>query len=189
MWHEIWEKATGKGLSAYLPYGLIPMIMALILITQWGRRTGAELLLWEMLAAFGGVAAVGDVKERIVPNSLIKVMLMAWVLVIVPQLFVNIDMGIRLLILSFVGTIVCAIVMLVVYFASRKGLGGGDVKFTTVAGLYLGFECVFAALLYGSVFSAITGLILMALKKIGPRDQLPLIPFLYAGMILAILVR
>ena len=189
MWHEMWEKVTEKGPSAYLPYGMIPVIMSLVLITQWERRTSAELLLWELLVAFGGVAAVGDVKERIVPNSLVKMMLMAWVLVLVPQLFVNIDIGIRLLTFGFVGALVCGVVMLVVYFASRKGLGGGDVKFTTVAGLYLGFECVFAALLYGSIFSAVTGLILMALKKIGPRDQMPLIPFLYAGMILAILVR
>ena len=58
-----------------------------------------------------------------------------------------------------------------------------------VAGLYLGFGGVLPAMLYGSVLSALTALVLIALKKIKPRDSIPLVPFLYVGMMLTMFIR
>ena len=75
------------------------------------------------------------------------------------------------------------ILLLVVYLVSRKGLGGGDVKFMAVSGLYLGAADVLPALLYGAVLSALVGAVLVLLKKISMRDAIPLVPFLFAGML------
>ena len=58
-------------------------------------------------------------------------------------------------------------------------LGGGDVKFVAAAGLFLGFARIIPATLYGTILAALTGLALIALKKIGRKDKMPLAPFLY----------
>ena len=74
--------------------------------------------------------------------------------------------------------------MLAVYFVSRRGLGGGDVKLMSAAGLYLGYDGVLTALLYGSVLSAAAALALIAGKKMTAKDTIPMVPFLYVGILL-----
>ena len=67
--------------------------------------------------------------------------------------------------------------------------GGGDVKLMAVSGLYLGLDGVLPAMLYGSVLAAVAGLLLILGKKITPKDAIPLVPFLYIGMLLTLLIR
>ena len=74
--------------------------------------------------------------------------------------------------------------LLTVYIISRKGLGGGDVKLMGVASLYLGYDGALSALLYGSVLSALTAVILTVMKKMTPKDSIPLVPFLYIGILI-----
>ena len=77
---------------------------------------------------------------------------------------------------------------LAVYLVSRKGLGGGDVKFMAASGLYLGVD-VLPAMFYGSVLSAAAGLGLLLAKKIGRRDAIPLAPFLFAGILIVLFAQ
>ena len=44
-------------------------------------------------------------------------------------------------------------------------------------------------MLYGSVLAAVAGLLLILGKKITPKDAIPLVPFLYIGMLLTLLIR
>lgn len=167
----------------------LPLLMVLIWAVRAEEAQGLSLLLWELALAFGYGAALWDLRFRRVPNRLIGAMLGAWVLVLVPQLFFHTEQALVSLISGGVGFLLAGGVFLVVYLISRKGLGGGDVKFMSVAGLYLGAGLVLSAMLYGCVLSAVTGLVLLALKRIGRRDPIPLIPFLYVGMILTMLFR
>ena len=89
----------------------------------------------------------------------------------------------RLLLQSLAGGLVLGLAALVVYLLSRKGLGGGDVKFLAAAGLYLTVGPGLTAVILGTVLSAVTALVLMALRKLSVRDAIPLIPFLYAGIL------
>ena len=77
-------------------------------------------------------------------------------------------------------------VFLLVYIISRHGLGAGDVKFMAIAGLYLGMNLVMSSMLIGSILSAITGIVLLCMKKISKKDEIPLVPFLYMGILLTI---
>jgi prepilin signal peptidase PulO-like enzyme (type II secretory pathway) len=65
-------------------------------------------------------------------------------------------------------------------------LGGGDVKFMSVAGLYLGFSGTIPVILFGTVIAALTGLVLILLKKINRKDSIPLAPFLFIGIIITV---
>lgn len=170
----------------YIP---LAIVMALIFI-RLSERVGAfKILLWEILAVFGYFASAADLRERRIPNRLIQIMAGAWVLVMIPQLFFRLEDTLYELLDGGLGFLACGLLMTMIYLISRKGLGGGDVKFMTVSGLYLGISSVFTALLYGSIFAALTGLILIALKKVGPKDAIPLVPFLYIGITLAVIIR
>ena len=164
-----------------LPYIGIPVLG----LGLWFQEQDMTLkLLQETLMLFGYLAAVKDLREKRVPNALTGAMLAAWVLIMAPQLFYRTEFALWLMLGDVIGAVLAGIVFLIVYLVSRKGLGGGDVKLMTAAGLYLGAD-VLPAMLYGSVLAAAAGGCLLLTKKIGRRDTSPLVPFLYAGMLLA----
>lgn len=78
------------------------------------------------------------------------------------------------------------LVMLLVYFASRGGMGEGDVKLAPALGLWLslsveqGLLCLLLAFVSGSI--AGVGLLLLGKSK---KSALPFGPFLCAGAIAA----
>ena len=177
------KKADWKAL---LPYVGIPAVGIALWLVRMGRAELLALLMDELLLVFGYVVAVQDIKEKRVPNKLIGAMLLGWVLIIFPQLLLQTTQTVRILIQSGIGFLLGGTLFLLVYFISRKGLGGGDVKFMAAAGLYLGFYRVLSAMLYGAVLLAVVGGVLILLKKIGRKDTLPFIPFLYIGMLPAV---
>lgn len=173
-----------RGWKQMLPYAGLAVIVPVL----WLLHRGADplvLLLQEALAVFGYFAALGDLREKRIPNQLVAAMLGGWCLILVPQLFYRPEYALRLGIQGGVGFLLAGAVFLTVYLVSRKGLGGGDVKFMAAAGLYLGAD-VLPAMLYGSVFSAVTSVGLLLAKRIQRNSTIPLAPFLYAGMLITI---
>ena len=171
-----------------VPYIGIPVLAALLFAVRRGTDMPLTLLLHEVLLVFGYIAAVGDLREMRISNRLVGAMLCAWILVMVPQLFLQTEIAIATSISALIGALMSGVLLLVVYLVSRKGLGGGDVKFMTVSGLYLGADGVLPAMLYGAVLSAVVGLVLVLMKKIGIRDVIPLAPFLFAGMLIVMFI-
>lgn len=169
-----------------LPYVCLPFLMLGLWLVKAGRIEGIVLLLREIVLVFGYAAAIGDLRKKRVPNQLVLAMLGAWVVVMIPQLFLRTEYALALAAAGLIGFAVAGALFLVVYYVSRKGLGGGDVKFMAASGLYLGGSLVLPTMLYGSVLAAVVGLTLLLLKKVGRKDTIPLVPFLYVGMLLTI---
>lgn len=180
------KKVSWKKEGIYLP---LPLLMAGVWWMCRDRLDLFPLLLREMIMVFGYVAAVGDAREKRIPNQLVGAMLGAWILVMVPQLFFHISQSIPILLSSLFGAGMAGLVFFTVYLVSRHGLGGGDVKFMTAAGLYLGINGVMPTMLTGSILAAVTGVTCIALKKMDRKGTLPLVPFLYVGVVLTMLFR
>ncbi len=167
----------------------IPVLMLLLFII---KREGIDdfiLFQRELLVLFGYAAALTDIRSKRVPNKLVLSMAGVWILTIVPQLFFQTEKAIALMLSGLIGFAMAGVLFLVVYLISRKGLGGGDVKLMAASGLYLGFNGVLPAMLYGSVLASVFAIILIAAKKIGRKDAIPLVPFLYVGMLLTVFVQ
>jgi len=137
-----------------------------------------------LLILLGYIAMVFDINTKRIPNTLVLIMVSGWLLLIAPMIYFDIESGLSLLADSVFGLLTGGGLFLLIYVVSRKGLGGGDVKFMAAAGLYLGFAKTVPAIFYGTVLAAITGLILILLKKIGRKDKMPLVPFLFAGIMI-----
>lgn len=177
--------SRGK-LKLLIPYDGIPFLAILLLLVRWNSLDAFTLLQSELLLVIGYYAAVKDVREKVVANRTVLALLVCWLLTMIPQLAVNIDVGVSRLANAFAGFLLGSVLFLLVYLISRNGLGGGDVKFMAATGLYLGLNGILPAILYGSVLAALFGLALILLKKMGRKDTIPLIPFLYAGILIAI---
>lgn len=175
-----------KGKLVYLG---IPLLGALLLIVKQGRIDNFVLLQRILLIIFVYIASVTDIRSKRVPNKLVGAMAAAWILVIVPQLFFQTEKALAIMLSGLIGFVMAGLLFLVVYLISRKGLGGGDVKLMAAAGLYLGVNGVLPAMLYGSVLASVFALVLILAKKIGRKDAIPLVPFLYVGMLLTMFLQ
>lgn len=170
-----------------LPYAGIPALELLFWRLR-GEAEPVELLMNGVLLAMGYLAALGDLREKRISNRLVGAMLCAWALILIPQLFFRPREALWLLINGGAGFALAGVLFLTVYLVSRRGLGGGDVKFMAVSGLYLGMD-VLPVMLYGSILSAAVGIGLLVMKKIGRRDAIPLAPFLYAGILILLFTQ
>lgn len=173
-------------IKTLLPYSGIVVLGAALLAVRGGRIELSGLLLCELIIVFGYIAAVSDYKTKKIPNSIVTAMLAAWLFMITPLLFISTDSAVVSLIRSAAGFALGGGLFLLVYIVSRKGLGGGDVKFMAAAGLFLGPGGAVAAIFCGTLLAALTGAVLILLKKIGRKDSIPLAPFLFAGIVITV---
>ncbi|MCL1975874.1 MAG: prepilin peptidase [Firmicutes bacterium] len=169
-----------------IPYSGIPLLGLALLFFHMGLKESFYLLQQELLIIFGYIIALSDLKTKTIPNIILLIMLAGWIIIFIPQLLLNTNNIILYLKDSLFGFVSGGGIFLLVYLFSRRGLGGGDVKFMAVSGLYLGFSLVIPAMLYGTILAGLSGLLLIMLKKIKLKDSLPLAPFLYIGILLAI---
>ena len=136
---------------------------------------------------FAVAATVFDIKTRRIPNWLVLGMFGVWLLLLIHEFSTSPCNAPAELLDCALGFLVGGGIFMLVYIISHKGLGGGDVKFMAAAGLYLGLSSTIPAILYGTILAALTGLVLILLKKITKKDKLPLAPFLLVGITIAVL--
>lgn len=80
---------------------------------------------------------------------------------------------------ALAGAAVLLAVMLAIYFASRGGMGEGDVKLAAALGMWLGVEQGLACLLLAFVGGGAVGMLLLACGE--RRRMIPFGPFLCAA--------
>jgi len=147
-----------------------------------------DMLKSVLLIMLSYAAMIFDINTKRIPNTLILIMMAGWLLLIIPMMLIDTKCGIDQMVDSLYGLLTGGGLFLLVYMISSKGLGGGDVKFMAAAGLYLGLEKTMPAVLYGTILAALTSLVLIILRKIKRKDKIPLAPFLFAGIMITIIV-
>ena len=122
--------------------------------------------------AFLFYISVTDFKTLMIYDKILLPMAVTGIFFDARNLLVNLQDAILFSALSF-------FVMFVIFKISRGGLGGGDVKFSAVLGLWLG-EKIFSAIFLASIIAGIFALIYFV-KNPDKKIKLPFAPFLSAG--------
>ncbi|MDR0935119.1 MAG: A24 family peptidase [Oscillospiraceae bacterium] len=170
----------------YLPYAPLPLIVIAFVLFKLNVFNVFALIRFSLLLIFAYVAALRDLRDKLIPNRLIIAMFACWVLVTVPQLFLNVEELLEPLKQALYGLLAGGGLFLAVYIISRKGLGGGDVKFMAAAGLYLTFERVMVMMFISCLLAGVFSLVLLVLKRVGRKDAIPLAPFLFLGILVTV---
>ncbi len=129
-----------------------------------------------------------DRKLHIVPNRLLLVMLGAWLTVCAVTVLFATEAGLALVFSGIGGALIAGAVFFLCYLISGRQLGGGDVKLSLIMGLYLTTGRIMGAITYGVILCCIYTVVMLILKKISLKDGIPLVPFLYLGVLLVMLV-
>ena len=80
---------------------------------------------------------------------------------------------------------VLLVIMLFLYFASRGGMGEGDVKLAPALGIWLGLEQGLLCLLLAFVSGGIVGALLLLCRRGKLKQAIPFGPFLCAAAVAA----
>jgi len=120
------------------------------------------------------VVAGTDINTRLIPNAVTYPgMAVGFIL----SLFIP---GISFL-QSIVGLLVCGGVVYLLAWASKGGMGGGDIKLMGMMGAFLGWDAGLLALFVGALLGSVVGIARIALGKQKRRDPMPFGPFLAVG--------
>ncbi len=163
---------------------LFLLLSGAYLFLKWKEQTMIQLLLAQLMLLFGYLAAVSDAKSQRIPNKLVLLMLACWMIVVIPQLLLAPADAYDLVITGLIGFVAGGGITMFAYIASRKGLGGGDVKFCAAAGCYIGATAVLSGILFGSVFALLVNAILVIARKRKKTDRFAFVPYINAGIVL-----
>lgn len=126
------------------------------------------------------VAAIIDLKEQIIPDSLVVFGLVSGTLFALAG-------GSRLIRDAVLGAAAGGGILLVIVLVSKGGMGWGDVKLSTVIGLFLGWQSTLVALYISFISGGVVSLLLLFTGKKGRKDPVPFGPFLGGSAALALL--
>ena len=170
------EKKSGIILTLLnLAVGVMMIVLSIKNAASWQVVLEQQILLHVLIAAAGI-----DYSVKKIPNILVAVMLLVWIV------FLGIDfvqdpdfssIGTRLL-QALGGFLTGGIILLIFMLLSRGGVGAGDVKLVAVLGLFYGMIGILNILFYSCLFAAIISIILLVAKKLRLKDTVAMSPFI-----------
>ena len=150
----------------------------------------APALNFKLLALFYlfFAAAVIDGQLYIIPNMLVSAAAVLWLLVVAWSVLAEKNTLLFSLLYSLIGFSFGGGALFVCRVLMKNSLGFGDVKIMAVTGAVCGFYKTFNILFYGLLICSVYSICLLLLKKADRSTEVPLAPFLFAGLVAANLI-
>ena len=123
-----------------------------------------------------------DYKTQIIPDGLVGVIAVSGALY-------NLLYASQAVMDMLFGGAVGFVVMLLIFFISRGGMGGGDVKLSAAVGLWLGVEGTLLFLLLAFIMGGVISLLLLVSGVKHKGDAVPFGPFLCLAAFLTVLYQ
>ena len=125
-------------------------------------------------------AAIIDIRKKRIPDKLVlagTVAGLAFVLIDPQREFLS----------SILGGATAGLVLLLIHYITKGGLGLGDVKLFGCSGIFLGLEGTVSAMLISAVLSGLFSMVLICLNPDNKKSEIPFAPFILAGVLAVII--
>jgi Flp pilus assembly protein protease CpaA len=126
-------------------------------------------------------ATIIDIRERRIPDKLV----MAGTGIGLAFALLDSDIG---GLNRLIGGATSGLVLLLIYYITKGGLGLGDVKLFGCIGIYLGLEDTVSAMLIAAVLSGFFSLALICINRNNRKREMPFAPFILAGSLAVIIL-
>lgn len=181
----------GACCSAPLPARFAAPVVTALVCAALAAAAGArpELAVWLLLAPFGVLLALVDVRVRRLPDRLTLPMAGAAALLLVGAFSLPEAGGSWTT--ALLGGATLGGVYLLLFLVHPEGMGFGDVKLALSLGVVLGWygwAVLFAGAFAGFLLGSLYGLGLIALRRAGRRSAIPFGPFMLSGAWLGVLL-
>lgn len=169
-----WKQWTA---TAFL--GILTVFLNILLFGQ-NRQSYVYLnimAVYTILAAAAGI----DFQKKIIPNAVVGTGFVLRAALLCFECFVC-PGNIRTAFLNAAaGFAFGLLLLLLLSFITRHGIGYGDVKLFAWIGFSMGFADTYSILFYSALSAAVAGIWLMFVKKKDRKMELPFGPFVYIG--------
>ena len=122
-----------------------------------------------------------DFNEKQIPNKLIAAFA---IIGLIADMFMR---PTNALIGTIIMVLLVAVVFGIIYKTSRGGIGAGDVKLLACSALFLGPGELFTTIIIAFLSTFLTGIILIAMRRMEKKSLVPFSPFVLAGFLVSIL--
>lgn len=168
-----------------IQYPIIESLNALIYILfYFVFGFNIDFIFYSLLASVLIVITVIDLKEMIIPDVLVVIILIFSIIYKV----VNNFMGVSPQILnSILGLLLAGGLFLAIVLLSRGGMGGGDVTLIGALGFTLGWKLILINILLSFLLGAVISVILLASGIKTRKDPIPFGPFIILAFFITLL--
>lgn len=174
------------GVQISAQYPLIESLNAIVYVVLyiffgWSIDFVAFALIASVLIAIAGI----DLKEQIIPDSLVLSVLVIEVLHKTLNYFIN-GASPRLAD-SLLGLVIAGGIFLLIVIVSKGGMGGGDVTLIGALGFVLGVKGILLTIFFSFILGAIISIFLLASGLKTRKDPIPFGPFIILGFFIVLL--
>ncbi|WP_312702227.1 prepilin peptidase [Sedimentibacter sp.] len=174
----------GTGISAQYP--LVEALNAVLYIVMYVKfGFGVDFVFYSLISSVLLVVIFIDLKEMIIPDSLVLcILILSVVHKSVNYFLYSMPFG---LLDSVLGLLAAGGVFLIIVLVSRGGMGGGDVTLIGALGFVLGLRYILLTIFLSFILGAVISVFLLAAKIKTRKDPIPFGPFIVTGFFITIL--
>lgn len=126
-------------------------------------------------------ASIIDIKERRIPDNLIIAGLVIGLTLALYNTEHSLTDGLM-------AGVTAGLVLLLISYITKGGIGLGDVKLFGCAGVYLGLESTVSAMLIAAVLSGLFSFVLICISPDNKKREIPFAPFIMVGALAAVML-
>ncbi len=176
------ESAMTKLQKGIIRAGLILFSAGFAFVSYLLEYGAVKILRYYVLGIMLAYLARVDIEKRIVPNRSILLLLALRMVLFVPEALLYPGYLGSFLLSSFAGAICGMSILFLGNLICRNGMGAGDIKLFGVIGFYV--VVMLGALFFAAIYSAAK----LAVRKIRLKDEIPFVPFVFAGFLVTALL-
>lgn len=180
--------------KVFLPQNIKHYLFAFGMIASIAIVMVSSLLLYEhswiecskrvILISFLWAISLFDFRKHIIPNKILLILLAIRVVIVVFQ-FIFISNIKTELLDCFIAGLGIIIILCVMRFVVKEGIGFGDVKLFGVIGLFLGIEGILTVVFLSFVASFLISIFMLVTKRKNKKDYLAFAPSILIGTIVS----
>jgi len=143
----------------------------------WQFGWSMELALTLVLTSLLFILTMSDLAYMLIPN---KILLFFLPIALIVRYLSPLENWYN----PIIGGIVGFVLLFVIFLASRRGMGAGDVKLFGLLGIFLGPLHVVIALFVSAFVGSVIGLTLLGLGRVKRKQPIPFVPSIAIGTLL-----
>lgn len=158
-----------------IQYPLVELLTAILFLAAYLKFgfSGYLIIILLLLSALIVVSII-DLKYKIIPNQI------TYAGIFLSLIFAFVFDYITLF-NAFLGIAIPSLVLFLIIFLSKGGMGVGDLKLAAMLGGFLGYKYVLAGIFLGSLIGSIIGIYFIISKKWNGKTMIPFGPLIALG--------
>lgn len=171
-------KCRSCGQSISIKYPALELLGGILYAYAfWQFGWSMELALTLVLTSLLFILTMSDLAYMLIPN---KILLIFLPIALIVRYLSPLENWYN----PIIGGIVGFVLLFVIFLASRRGMGAGDVKLFGLLGIFLGPLHVVIALFVSAFVGSVLGLTLLGLGRVKRKQPIPFVPSIAVGTLL-----